>query len=173
MRTVVSLTDGRSATIHYLRPVGLYGLPTVFFPIPFGVHVVKRAAVVEFDAATLIRAGHEHSKLAWFVSQQPAGALLRVPSIIEEFGFKSVRQRIASHLIALSEQDGTTGGRTAHVTQTRLAEHVGTAREVVWRCLRSLGSDGLVIVRPGSIGITDEAALRRVAHPLTTSSSGR
>lgn len=163
LRTVVSIADGRSATIHYMRPVGFVGLPTIYLPVPLRVYAITKAAVIKLDGATLHRAAREFSELSSFLSRQLAGVVLRVPSIIEEFGFKTVTQRIASHLIALSEPEGLTGVRSATVTQTTLAEYVGSAREVVWRCLRPLIGDGLVSVGFGSIRIIDEAGLRRLA----------
>ena len=83
--------------------------------------------------------------------------------MIEEFGFKTVTQRIACHLIALSEPDSLSDVRSTKVSQTTLAEYVGSAREVGWRCLQSLINDGLVSVGFGSIRIIDEAGLRRLA----------
>src|SRR5947209_19298495 len=41
LRTVVSLPDGRAATIHYPTPVAFFGLPTIFVPVPLSVHVVR------------------------------------------------------------------------------------------------------------------------------------
>ena len=55
------------------------------------------------------------------------------------------------------------GGRTAHVTQTMLADFVGTARGVVWRSLRQMTREGLVSSRRGSIHICDVDALGWVA----------
>jgi len=163
LRTVISLADGRTATIHYPTPVAFFGLPTIFFPVPLSVQVVRTATVVELVAPELRRCALEFPDFGWFLSGQLAGAVRHVPAIIEEFGFKTVRERIASDLITLSEPDGSNGVRTAHVTQTTLAEYVGSAREVVWRCLRSLAMDGMVIVSHGSVRIVDEAGLRRVA----------
>ncbi len=163
LRTTVSMADGRTATIHYPTPVAFFGLPTLFFPVPVSVHVVRKATVIELDASDVRRCAMEFPEFGWFVSRQLAGAVRRVPAIIEEFGFKTVTERVASDLIALSEPEGTTGVRTARVTQTTLAEYVGSAREVVWRSLRSLAKEGMVTVGHGSVRIVDEAALRRVA----------
>jgi CRP-like cAMP-binding protein len=163
LRTVVSLADGRTATIHYPTPVSFFGLSTIFFPVPLSVQVVRKATVIELVAADLRRCAFEHPDLGWFLTGQLAAAVARGPAIIEEFGFKTVRERIASDLITLSEPDASNGVRTAHVTQTTLAEYVGSAREVVWRCLRSLAGEGMVIVAHGSVRIVDEAGLRRVA----------
>jgi len=102
LRTVVSLPDGRAATIHYPSPVNFFGLPTIFVPVPLSVHVVRTATVVELDAEELRRSARESPEFSVFVSRQLAAAVRRVPSIIEEFAFRTVSQRLASHLISLS-----------------------------------------------------------------------
>jgi CRP/FNR family transcriptional regulator len=161
-RTVVALRDGRSATIHYVRPVGFVGLPTVYVPIPLSVRAITNATVIGLEAETVQRAAREYPDLGSFLTHQLARAVLRVPTIVEEFGFKTVTQRIASHLMDLSEPEASTGSRVANVTQTTLAEYVGSAREVVSRCLQSLVADGVVTVGYGSIRLVDEAGLRRL-----------
>lgn len=161
--TVVSLPDGRMATVQYLTPVAFFGLPTIFFPVSLSVHVVRRATIIELDAHEMRRCAREFREFGWFLSRQLAEAVCRVPSIIEEFGFKTVTQRVASHLISLAQPESPTGHRTAHVTQVALAEHVGSAREVISRSLRSLSDDGLVLMGRGSVRIIDEDRLRVLA----------
>jgi CRP/FNR family cyclic AMP-dependent transcriptional regulator len=163
LRSVVSLPDGRMATIHYPRAVQFFGLATLFASVPLSVHVIRKATVIELDANELRRSAHDFPDLGAFLSRHLALAFGQVPSIIEEFGFKTVSQRVASHIMRLSEPEGLTGARTAHVTQTALAEYVGSAREVVARSLRSLADQGAVQLGRGSIRITDEAELRRNA----------
>jgi len=161
--TVVSLPDGQMATIQYLTPVAFFGLPTIFFPVSLSVHVVRKATVIELDANEMRRCAREFREFGWFLTRQLAGAVCRVPSIVEEFGFKTVTQRVASHLISLAQPQSPTGDRTAYVTQVALAEHVGSVREVISRSLRSLSDDGMVFVGHGSVRIIDEARLRVLA----------
>jgi CRP/FNR family transcriptional regulator len=163
LRTVVSLPDGRAATIHYPRPVQLFGLPSVFYPVALSVHVVRAATVVELDAQEVRRCAREFPEFGLFLNRQLAAAVGRVPAIIEAFGFRTVSQRVASHLISLSEPAIVSGERKAHVTQVALADYVGSAREVVSRCLQSLSDEGLVAIGRGWIRITDEAGLQRRA----------
>ena len=166
LRTVVSLPDGRAATIHYPKPVQFFGLPTVFTAVPLSVHVVRKATVIELEATEVRRCARVFPEFGEFLSRQLAAAVGRVPAIIEDFGFRSVSQRVASHLISLSEPDTLTGERTAHVTGTALAEYVGSAREVVSRCLRSLSEQGIVTIARGSVHIVNEARLQRLAGQL-------
>ncbi len=163
LRTVVSLPDGRAATIHYPRPVQLFGLPTVFYPMALSVYVVRKATVVELEAQEVRRCARKFPEFGFFVSRQLAAIVGRVPGVIEDFGFRTVSQRVASHLISLSEPAMVTGERTAHVTQVALAEYVGSAREVVSRSLRSLSDQGMVAIGRGWVRIINEAGLQRLA----------
>lgn len=165
LRTVVSMPDGRAATIHYTSPVEFFGLPTIFQPVPLSVHVVRKATVVALDGQAVRRCAFEFPEFGFMLSRQLAAAVGRVGAIIDEFGFRSVRERVASHLISLSEPT-TRGVRTAHVTQEELAEYVGSAREVVSRCLRSLSDESAVTIGRGSIGIVNEPRLQRLASRL-------
>ncbi len=161
--TAVSLPDGRRATIHYVRPVAFFGLPTIFFPIPLSVSVIRPATVLELNAGELRRLAHEYPDFGWFLSGQLSGAVRRVPSIIEEFGFKTVSQRVASHLLSLSEPDPVSGVRMARLTQAALADYVGSAREVVARSLRMFADEGMVTIGHGSVRILDEVRLQAFA----------
>jgi len=123
----------------------------------------SQAAFVELQAREVRRCAREFPEFGLFLSRQLAAAVGRLSSIIEEFAFKTVSQRVASHLISLSEPTPITGERTAHVTQAALAEYVGSAREVVCRSLRSLSEEGLVTIGRGSVRIIEPTKLQRLA----------
>jgi Crp-like helix-turn-helix protein len=48
-----------------------------------------------------------------------------------------------------------------------LAEFVGSAREVVARCLRAMKEDGLVTLARHAVYVTDESGLARLASSCT------
>ena len=50
------------------------------------------------------------------------------------------------------------------MTHERIANHLGTAREVVTRMLRYFQSEGMVRLSRGEIAITDEKALRKLVE---------
>lgn len=162
LRSVVPMPDGRRVTLHHIESGGIYGLTTIFHPVPLVVEVVRRAIVIEIDPATIKRLARKSADLGWLISRQLAAAVLQVPAMIEEFGFKTVRQRVARHLLALSVRDPRHGLQVAHITQQNLAASVGSAREVVSRCLRSLSDAGLITVASGSITILDAGALQQL-----------
>jgi CRP-like cAMP-binding protein len=164
LRTVIALRDGRRGTISYVRPGGFYGLPTVFFPVPLGVEVVRASTIIELHPATLDRIGNMFPRFAWFIARTLAGAILRVPNIIEDFGFKTVSKRVADHLLALSTREPASGALVAHVTHQALAAAVGSSREVVSRSLRKFEENRLITIGRASICILDEKALQMGAE---------
>ena len=163
LRTLVPMPDGRRVTLHHVRSGGIYGLTTIFHhPVQLRVEVVRRAIVIEIDPATIKRVARKSAELGWFISRQLAGAVLQVPAMIEEVGFTPVRRRVARHLLDLCVLDPHHGLLVARVTQQALAESVGSAREVVSRCLHSLSKSGLITVASGSITILDVDALQQL-----------
>jgi CRP/FNR family transcriptional regulator, anaerobic regulatory protein len=163
LRIVVSLPDGRSASIHYVRPAAFVALPTLFTPTPLSVHAVTSSSAIVLDAATVIETARANADFALFVARQLAMAVARVPAIIEHFGFTPVQQRVASHLLALSQPGPGAGQLQVLVTHAALADYVGTAREVVSRTLRVLADDGLITIAHSRIQIVDAAGLREEA----------
>lgn len=70
--------------------------------------------------------------------------------------WKSFDKRLADFLLkecALEES------RILKITHEKIANHMGTAREVVTRMLRYFQNEGLVNLTRGTIEVTDEAGL--------------
>lgn len=172
LRTVVTYCGGETATIQYMRAHELYGVPSLFHPTSMNVEVLKTAAVIELDGPTVVRVAAGYPAFSWFLAREAAKAAARVPAIVEEFAFKTVRQRVAGHLIDLSERESLSGELVAHVTQQVLADSVGSAREVVARCLQSLKEDGLVTVARRAVYITNASRLAFEASGLGCGARG-
>ena len=67
------------------------------------------------------------------------------------------KQRLANFLLIHASAEGV-----LRITQQKLAQHLGTTREVIARVLRELVAAGCVRTRRGVIVIEDLSALRRV-----------
>jgi CRP/FNR family transcriptional regulator, cyclic AMP receptor protein len=90
----------------------------------------------------------------------------RVLSFVDEIpgnSFATVRQRVARHLLDLAAQRGPERKAVAEivvpVSQKKLADAVGTVREVVVRVLRELRRNGVVRTERDCIVILDPARL--------------
>jgi CRP-like cAMP-binding protein len=166
LKAVACFPDGQNPTVQYLDDGAFYGLSTLFHPASMSFRVVRTSTVVELDGATVVRVARECPTFVWFVARELAATVLRLPSTVEDFGFRTVRERVAAHLLRLSNAGDAPGFPVAYVTHEGLADAVGSAREVVSRCLRSLRDERLVAIAPRAVYILDEARLARVAARL-------
>ena len=76
--------------------------------------------------------------------------------LMEQIMWKSFDKRLAEFLLEESNLEDTL---SLKITHEKIANHMGTAREVVTRMLRYFQSEGLVKLTRGTIEIIDEAGL--------------
>ena len=79
--------------------------------------------------------------------------------LMEQIMWKSFDKRLASFLLEESNLENTL---SLKITHEKIANHMGTAREVVTRMLRYFQSEGMVRLIRGSVIIEDAARLRRL-----------
>ena len=75
--------------------------------------------------------------------------------------WKSFDKRLAAFLL---EEAGIEGTNNLKITHEKVANHMGTAREVVTRMLRYFQSEGVVQLTRGTIEITDREKLETLAE---------
>ena len=76
--------------------------------------------------------------------------------LMEQIMWKSFDKRLAKFLLEESTVDDTDSLR---ITHEKIANHMGTAREVVTRMLRYFQSEGMVKLNRGTVDITDRKRL--------------
>ena len=77
--------------------------------------------------------------------------------LMEQIMWKSFDKRLAAFLLEESAVEGTDALK---ITHEKIANHMGTAREVVTRMLRYFQSEGMVKLTRGSVDLTDTGKLR-------------
>ena len=80
--------------------------------------------------------------------------------LMEQIMWKSFDKRLASFLLEEAAIEGT---NILKITHEKVANHLGTAREVVTRMLRYFQSEGMVKLTRGGIELSDMDKLRTVA----------
>ena len=73
--------------------------------------------------------------------------------------WKSFDKRLAAFLLEESVLEGTS---QLKITHEKIANHMGTAREVVTRMLRYFQGEGMVRLTRGTVEILDEKALAKL-----------
>ena len=81
--------------------------------------------------------------------------------LMEQIMWKSFDKRLASFLL---EEAAIEGSSILKITHEKIANHLGTAREVVTRMLRYFQGEGMVKLTRGSIEITDEEKLEALQN---------
>lgn len=76
--------------------------------------------------------------------------------LVEQIMWKSFDKRLAKFLLEECQLEGTT---SLKITHEKIANHMGTAREVVTRMLRYFQSEGMVKLTRGTVDIIDEKKL--------------
>ena len=77
--------------------------------------------------------------------------------LMEQIMWKSFDKRLAAFLL---EECALEGSSSLKITHEKIANHMGTAREVVTRMLRYFQSEGMVRLTRGSVDIVDAKKLR-------------
>ena len=96
-------------------------------------------------------ANHSHNLITSHLSD--------VMWLMEQIMWKSFDKRLAKFLLEESALEGTS---SLKITHEKIANHLGTAREVVTRMLRYFQSEGMVKLTRGTVDITDEKKLKKL-----------
>jgi CRP/FNR family transcriptional regulator len=157
--------EGREATLYRVRPgeTCILALTAAFRREQYPAWVETEATPLRFallPGEEFRRLYDQEPAFRGFVFEVLSGRVFELMSRLEELGSLSLEQRLAAFLLAEAD-----GAAEVAMSQARLAAHLGTAREVVSRSVRSLAACGLVATSRGRIRLLDVPALReRAGH---------
>ena len=96
-----------------------------------------------------------------FVNQVIAGRFSEVMWLIEQILWKSFDKRLAAFFL---EESNIEESDTIKMTHEKIANHLGTAREVVTRMLRYFQNENILSLSRGTIEILDRKRLLAMAE---------
>ena len=99
----------------------------------------------------------ESAPVANYTNELMATRFSEVMWLMEQVMWKSFDKRLAKFLVEESLLEGTP---LLKITHEKIANHMGTAREVVTRMLRYFQNEGLVTLTRGTVELTDIKGLR-------------
>lgn len=102
----------------------------------------------------------ESAALSNYTNQIMASRFSEVMWLIEQVMWKSFDKRLADFLL---EEIVLENSNLLKITHEKIANHLGTAREVVTRMLRYFQSENLVKLTRGAVEVIDSKGLRRLA----------
>ena len=163
VRVFLLTPAGRQLTIRYARRGDLIGLAAHLARTnQWNAEAITDTSLKLLTLEQLRVAATHDPELPWGVAEHVATWSVETLNSIADTGGQPMTVRVARHLreIALREPDGRA---VAHITHQRLADAVGTVREVVSCELNALRRRGIVETLTGSVIVLDEARLANLA----------
>jgi CRP/FNR family transcriptional regulator, anaerobic regulatory protein len=155
--------EGREATLYRVEPGGtcILALTATFNREPYPAWVESApqgVSLVRVPSPGFRRLFDGEVAFRDFIFGVLSSRVFELMQVLEEAGTARIEQRLAKFLLREAGADST-----VVASQARIASEIGTAREVVFRALRSLASRGLVKTGRVRVSIVDPDGLRSVA----------
>ena len=163
LRAYILSEDGREITISRLfeYDVSLLSASCVMPDMQFNVMIEaeKDTQFWSIPACLFKNLMDDSLAVANYANQLMSGHFSELMWLMEQIMWKSFDKRLADFLLSESALEDST---VLKITHEIIANHLGTAREVVTRMLRYFQSEGMVRLTRGTIEITDPKGLRKL-----------
>ncbi len=165
LRASICSDEGREVTIYRLceRDICLFSASCMMRSIQFDVVVEaeKDSELYIIPADIYKRMMEVSAPLANYTNQIMAERFSEVMWLLEQIMWKSMDKRLAAFLL---EESSLEGADSLNLTHEKIANHMGTAREVITRMLKYLQSEGMVALKRGAIQLIDRKRLEELAE---------
>ena len=165
IRAYILSDEGREITLYRLfdRDICLFSASCIMNSLQFEITIEaeKDTTMWVISADTYGRIMKESAVVSNFTNEIMATRFSEVMWLIEQIMWKSFDKRLAAFLLEESALEETPVLKLTHET---IANHLGTAREVVTRMLRYFQSEGMVKLARGTVEITDEIKLEQLQN---------
>ena len=160
LRAYILTEDGREITISRLfeYDVSLLSASCVMPDLQFNVMIEaeKDSEFWSIPACLFKNLVDESLAVSNYARTLLSSNFSEVMWLMEQIMWKSFDKRLAAFLL---EEANLENSLTLKITHERIANHMGTAREVVTRMLRYFQSEGMVALTRGTVQITDPKGL--------------
>ncbi|MHB8128266.1 MAG: Crp/Fnr family transcriptional regulator [Mobilitalea sp.] len=154
VRTYIISESGKEITLYRLfdRDVCIFSASCIMKNISFDIfiEVEKDTEAYLIPTSAFRKLSEESLEVQVFTNNLMASRFTDVMWIMEQALFMSFDKRLASFLI---EQVTINDSNTLEITHEKIANHLGTAREVVTRMLKYFQNEGMVILNRGEIEV--------------------
>ena len=165
LRVYTLSSEGREITLYRLfdHDICLFSASCVMPNIQFEVIIEaeKDSEMWVLPSCLFKDLMEESATVANYANQLISSRFSEVMWLMEQIMWKSFDKRLASFLV---EESVLENSNSLKITHEKIANHMGTAREVVTRMLRYFQSEGMVKLTRGTVEILDEAALEKLAE---------
>ena len=160
LRAYTLSDEGREVTLYRLfdHDCCLFSAACIMSSLQFEVIIEteKDSDIFIIPPSVYQKLMNESLPVSKYTNDLMASRFSEIMWLMEQIMWKSFDKRLAGFLVEEASIEGT---NLLKVTHEKIANHMGTAREVVTRMLRYFQSEGWVKLTRGTIEITDEAGL--------------
>ena len=164
LRTYILSEDGREITLNRLfdYDVCLLSASCVMPDMQFNVMIEaeKDSEFWSIPACLFKNLMDSSVTVSNFANSLMSSHFSELMWLMEQVMWKSFDKRLAKFLLEECTLEDTT---SLKITHEKIANHMGTAREVVTRMLRYFQSEGMVRLSRAAVEITDPKALEKLA----------
>ena len=161
LRVYTLSTEGREITLYRLfdHDICLFSASCVMPSVQFEVVVEaeKDCDLWVIPSCLFKNFMEESAPVANYANQLISSRFSEVMWLMEQIMWRSFDKRLAAFLLEESILEDTT---ELKITHEKIANHMGTAREVVTRMLRYFQNEGLVKLTRGTVELTNIKGLR-------------
>ncbi len=163
LRAYVLSGEGQEVTLYRLIPndICLFSASCIMKNIQFEVLIeAEKESIVWVIPSEIYQTLMETSLLvANYTNQMMAARFSQVIWLMEQIMWNRFDKRLAHFLLEEARLNET---RTLKLTHEAIANHMGTAREVVTRMLHYFQNEGMVQLTRGTVVLSDETKLQNI-----------
>lgn len=163
LRAYILSDEGREITVYRLfeRDICLFSASCVMPDVQFDIVIeAEKDSEIWIIPACLYKELMEQSlAVSNYSGQLISSHFSELMWLVEQIMWKSFDKRLAEFLLEESRLEGTDSLKLTH---EKIANHLGTAREVVTRMLRYFQNEGMVTLTRGSVDIIDRKRLQNL-----------
>ena len=163
LRVYTLSEEGREVTLYRLfeLDICLFSASCVMPSVQFEVVIEaeKDTDMIVIPSCLFKNLMEDSAPVANYANQLISSRFSEVMWLMEQVMWKSFDKRLAKFLLEESALEGTT---VLKITHEKIANHIGSAREVVTRMLRYFQGEGMVSLSRGIVELTDLKALQQL-----------
>ena len=163
LRVYTLSEEGREVTLYRLfeLDICLFSASCVMPSVQFEVVIEaeKDTDMIVIPSCLFKNLMEDSAPVANYANQLISSRFSEVMWLMEQIMWKSFDKRLAKFLLEESALEGTAALK---ITHEKIANHIGSAREVVTRMLRYFQAEGMVSLSRGTVELTDFKALQNL-----------
>ena len=165
LRAYILSEDGREVTVYRLldHDCCMFAASCMMSSLQFDIIIEaqKDTSLWVIPADVYKSIMYESLALANYTTELMGARFTEVMWLIEQIMWKSIDKRLAAYLL---EESVLEDSDILRITHEKIANHMGSAREVITRMLRYFQSEGMVSLTRGSIQLTNKDKLESLAE---------